>query len=119
MRNSRTKHTSSTRLREELDQAKTRGIGAYDIPSFVELSKLSYLNAVISETLRLSPSIGAAFGRRTSVNGAEVVPDVELPGGVEVGVNNWIIVGDTEFYELDAEVFLPERWFENEKRKRQ
>jgi cytochrome P450 len=82
--------------------------------SFSEVSKLPYLDAVIHETLRLSPSIAIAFTRIVPEEGREVLPGLLLPCGVEVGVNNWVMGRNRVFYGFDADEFRPERWLEDE-----
>jgi cytochrome P450 len=104
-----------TKLRNEIDTAYTEEQWPEDrIPQYHELNKLPYLTAVINETLRFSPSVGAAFSRKTPEPGVEILPGHYIPGGTEVGVNNWIIGRNVELYGADAEEFLPERWFKDE-----
>ncbi|CAK7215970.1 hypothetical protein SBRCBS47491_002672 [Sporothrix bragantina] len=85
-----------------------------EVPRYQTLQALPYLTAVIQETLRLSPSVGAAFTRRVPAGGAEVLPGQFLPGNTVVSVNNWVFGRNKEFYGHDAEQFRPERWIESD-----
>lgn len=107
-----------SKLREEVDNATSTGAMKAGMPSFTQLSKLPCLDAVIHETLRLLPSIGNEFARIVPGEGAEIMPGVQLPGDVEVSANNWVVGRNVEFYGPDADVFRPERWLEDEKRRR-
>jgi cytochrome P450 len=110
------------KLREEFAHAKASGMvapqGPAEVAKFADLQKLPYLSAVISETLRLTPAIGAAFWRRVPEGGCEVEPGVWVPGGAEIGVNNWIFGRNEEVYGEDAGQFRPERWLDEEERRR-
>lgn len=101
------------RLRAEIDAANLDK----DIPRFNEVSNLPYLDCVISEGLRLSPSVGGVFTRIVPTGGGEI-DGRQIPGGVEVGVNNWVMGRDFSLYGPDADVFRPERWEDAEDKKR-
>ncbi|KAH0604881.1 uncharacterized protein H6S33_006549 [Morchella sextelata] len=98
------------RLIGELDQTNP--------VSYADTLPLEYFNAVLKETLRLSPSIGATFGRKVPVGGAEILPGIWVPGGFEVGINNWVVGRDKALYGDDAMEFRPERWLEKGNRAR-
>ncbi|KAF1808151.1 cytochrome P450 [Eremomyces bilateralis CBS 781.70] len=104
-----------SKLREEIDTAYSEGHLPQDqVPRYADLAKLPYLTAVINETLRFSPSVGAAFTRRTPEQGVEILPGYYVPGGTEVGVNNWVIGRSADLYGKDVEKFRPERWLEDD-----
>lgn len=109
--------TILSKLQEEQIQAVREGKLDNDTPTYTQLASLSYLSAVITETLRLSPAIGAAFYRTIPAGGAKILPDIFLPGGVEVGINNWVMGRNKGLYGPDASIFRPERWLEVEEEK--
>ncbi|RPB05795.1 cytochrome P450 [Choiromyces venosus 120613-1] len=78
--------------------------------TYHETTKMEYLNAVIKESLRLFPPFQGAFTRLVPESGAEVMPGVFVPGGVEVGVNCYVSNRNKDVFGEDAEEFLPERW---------
>lgn len=90
-------------LRAEIADARARGDLGQRIPKFQQLQKLPYLDAVIQEALRLSPSIGSTFTRQVPAGGAEVLSGQFLPGGTTVGVNNWVFGRNESTYGPNAE----------------
>lgn len=98
------------KLRDEIDEADCRGEISKGVPKYSETQKLPWLDACISESLRLSPSISGTFPRAVPPGGDEVVPGHCIPGGVSVGINNWVMGRDKSFYGPDAETYKPERW---------
>ncbi len=74
-----------------------------------EARKLVYLQAVILEGLRMHPPPGGLLPRVTPPEG-DTVNGVFVPGGTEIGVNNWGIMRDEETFAPDPEMFRPERW---------
>ncbi|KAF7187602.1 Pisatin demethylase [Pseudocercospora fuligena] len=90
------------KLRKELDDA--------DLSSPVTLKQtlsLPYLQATISETLRLHPAVGLPLWRTVPPSGLQV-DDILIPAGSNVGGNAWVLHGDSD-------VFRPERWLEASK----
>jgi cytochrome P450 len=86
--------------------AEAREVGAGAIPSFEQLSRLSYADQVTRESLRLYPPAWY-FTRRA-------YEDVELGGyriakGTTVVMNLWGLHRDPRFYP-DADAFDPGRW---------
>jgi cytochrome P450 len=88
------------------------------VPTYSECLKLPYLDAVICESLRLSPSVGGVFTRVVPTGGAEVLAGQMALGGTTVGVNNYVLGRDEEIYGSNAETFKPERWLDEMNRKK-
>uniref|UniRef100_A0A914WYR2 Uncharacterized protein n=1 Tax=Plectus sambesii TaxID=2011161 RepID=A0A914WYR2_9BILA len=82
--------------------------------SYDHIGKLTYLEQVISETLRMfppAPRIDRACTKETTVNG------VTIPKGCIVSIPVWVIHHDPEIYP-DPETFDPERFSPEEKASR-
>lgn len=75
---------------------------------FIQLQKLSLLENVEIEVLRLHPPIGYAMPRDTPPEGA-VICGHYIPGNVAVGVPA-AIIGRNESVYKNADRFDPERW---------
>jgi cytochrome P450 len=103
-------------LRHELDEATASGTLS-DPATFQEAQKLPYLQAVIMETLRVHPAVGAPMARVVGPQGA-VIAGQFFPPGTEVGVNAWVIHNDKSVFGPDAHIFRPERWITNNKEER-
>ncbi|CAG8950112.1 hypothetical protein HYFRA_00008347 [Hymenoscyphus fraxineus] len=73
-----------------------------------QLSSLSYLNAVLSEGMRLCPPVPIMLPRRAPKEGA-YVGGLWIPGGTSVGVQAWTIYRDPAHFH-NSESFMPERW---------
>ncbi|KAF2138617.1 uncharacterized protein K452DRAFT_301138 [Aplosporella prunicola CBS 121167] len=69
---------------------------------------LPYLNAVVSEGLRLCPPVAGMIPRVTPPGGA-VVCGVPLPAGVTVNVAQWALFRSAAYWHR-ADEFVPERW---------
>ncbi|KAK3491096.1 cytochrome P450 [Neurospora hispaniola] len=94
------------RLEDELQDVMAAWPEA--IPTWTELEKLPYLQAVIKEALRLS----YGFMRRLP----RVSPDVAIqykeytiPPGTPVGMSAYLMHSNSEVYQ-DPDQFVPERW---------
>jgi cytochrome P450 len=86
--------------------AEAREVGAGAIPSFEQLSQLSYTENVMCESLRLYPPAWY-FTRRAG-------EDVQLGGyriskGTTVVMNLWGLHRDARFY-ANPDIFDPDRW---------
>jgi len=75
---------------------------------------LPYLTACLKEATRLYPPIPATQ-TRTVPPGGDEWEGVKLPGGTDVGFNNWTVMRDREFWGPDADEFRPERWLPSSK----
>ena len=98
-------------------QAEVRSIvpKGQEIVSEADLNGMTYLRAVIKESLRLrnvTPLLAPHFSMAScSVDG------VVVPAGVRVLINVWAIGRDPRFWE-DAEEFVPERFLDGGRRQR-
>ncbi|CBF81681.1 protein CYP5080D1 [Aspergillus nidulans FGSC A4] len=95
------------KLREEIESA---GIGTV-IPAFKSTQEMLYLQAVLKEALRVHPGTGFPLFRVVP-KGGQVLAGQFFPGGVNVGINSWVLHYDTNIYGADASIFRPERWLE-------
>ncbi|OBT85445.1 hypothetical protein VE02_06176 [Pseudogymnoascus sp. 03VT05] len=75
---------------------------------------MSYLQAVIKESLRLHPATGLPLARVVPAAGA-VIAGTRFPGGTIVGVNTWVAHANASIFGDDAKTFRPERWLEDDK----
>ncbi|KAJ6010641.1 hypothetical protein N7451_002053 [Penicillium sp. IBT 35674x] len=91
---------------------------AFQKPSDIKLSRFSalpYLNAVLTETLRIYPPIPAMLPRLVPEGGA-LVNEVYVPAGVSVSVSLYSTFrASTHFKQADS--FIPERWLAGEESK--
>ncbi|KAI1442488.1 benzoate 4-monooxygenase cytochrome P450 [Annulohypoxylon stygium] len=99
-----------TKLRTELGSLYSN-YALSDIIPYVELTKLSYLGAVINESLRIHGNLGLVNERVTPAEGA-IIDGFKIPGGTIVGINPWVIHRNTDIYGEDVDVFRPERWLD-------
>lgn len=84
------------------------------VPDYQSCANLPYLQAVISETLRLYPTIIATLPR--SARDDVVVAGFNVPKGTIVGTQNYTIHRDPIAFP-DPETFEPERWLRDQGQK--
>nr|KYP61589.1 Cytochrome P450 750A1 family [Cajanus cajan] len=94
------------KLQDELDNV----IGRNKLVGENDLAKLSYLDMVIKETMRLYPTI--------PLNYRESIKDSTIHGyfiekNSRIFINLWAIGRDSKIWSDNAEVFYPERFMEN------
>jgi cytochrome P450 len=82
-------------------------------PTLSELKALPYLNAVINETLRMRPVIGASFMPRDVTEDVVIGKNV-VPAGTTVWVSLWALHYDKRYWGDDADAFKPERFLTND-----
>lgn len=95
---------SYKRLQNDVDEAENLQNAA---------SQLPYLQAILTETLRLKPSVPSGNPRVTPPEGL-VIDEVWIPGNTIVIVPQYVVQRDERNYVRPLE-FLPERWLEEEK----
>ncbi|KAK4464346.1 cytochrome P450 [Cladorrhinum samala] len=112
------------KLQDEIDEVARSGripqVGEGIIPQ--NLAKtLPYLQAVIREGLRIWPPVLNLLPKDVPKGGDTVTlasgEKVFLPGGTYIGVATLKMHRDKELYGDDADLFRPERWFEEDKEK--
>lgn len=78
--------------------------------TFKAITKLTYLNACIEETLRVHPPVPAGPPRSVPPGG-DTVDGIWIPGGATVSVGQWSSCHDPANFRNPDE-FLPERWID-------
>ncbi|KAK7699532.1 hypothetical protein SLS57_012381 [Botryosphaeria dothidea] len=97
-------------LRAELETAAAEGlIPSAEPVSYQQAQKLVYLQAVISEGLRVHSPPGVPLSREVPKGGAEV-DGAYFPEGSVLGMNAWVMHLDKDVFGEDAEEYKPERW---------
>ncbi len=82
--------------------------------SYEVVKYLPYLEAIISETLRLKPPVPGAIHRQTPSQGLWIDDDLFVPGDVYVAVPTYALHRDTRYWGPRAEEFWPERWLDTD-----
>jgi cytochrome P450 len=95
-----------SKLRTELHEAKVS-----KIPTFKQVQKLPYLNAVIRESMRMFSTPNWPMERKVPAGGATIA-GVFFPEGTGVGCMPTAVHLDRKAFGQDADVFRPERWLE-------
>mmetsp|Transcript_38822 Transcript_38822/g.112143 ORF Transcript_38822/g.112143 Transcript_38822/m.112143 type:complete len:545 (-) Transcript_38822:197-1831(-) len=98
---------AETRARQEVSEVcGVRG------PAYEDLGRLPYLQAVLSEVLRLYPSV--PFDAKTAARDDTLPDGTFVPRGSGVAYNIYSMGRDRAIWGADAEEFRPERWLEME-----
>ena len=105
------------RMRQEIDEAEARGAFSPSV-TYAEARALPFFQAVVSEALRLCPSVALSMPRYTPKGGATIAGEY-FPEGVQVGCNAWVIHVNKQIYGEDAEQFNPDRWLISEERNKE
>ncbi|GAB1732168.1 hypothetical protein NU195Hw_g4308t1 [Hortaea werneckii] len=99
------------RLKEEIEEAQQGGrLSA--MPQWNEAQALPYFQACLKEAMRLRPAVGLNITRLTPPGGAEI-DGQQIPGGVRIALNAWVLHRNEEVFGPDAKVYRPERWLED------
>jgi cytochrome P450 len=78
---------------------------------YPKVNNIPYLNAVLEESLRMSPPIPSALPR-TVLRGGIKIDGLHIPEGVDVGVPTYAIHHNKTYFP-DPWEFRPERWLGN------
>jgi len=102
---------AQAKLQEELDEA----LGHEDDPiaSSEIVKRLSYLEAVINEALRLHSTSSMGLPRIAPEGGLHISGKF-FPEGTILSVPSYTIHRDPEIWGNDPDAFRPERWFEQD-----
>ncbi|KAK8036942.1 cytochrome P450 oxidoreductase [Apiospora marii] len=107
------KHPAAlAKLRREIDVALAEGRLTRPI-RFSEARRLSFLHAVVLESMRVHPSLGYGLPREVPAEGA-VLCGTPIPGGVEVIMNSGPVQQDPRVFGSDAKEWVPERWLDRD-----
>ncbi|KAI5368108.1 Putative cytochrome P450 [Septoria linicola] len=91
--------------------AKVKANGSASSLEMTDLQALPYLNAVVTECMRLFPQTGLGLPRQVPDSGAEISGHAFTAGSV-VSMSSWAAHYDEDNFGADAAVFRPERWLE-------
>jgi hypothetical protein len=84
--------------------------GGYKTFSYEKVSSVTFLDDIISETLRLKPPAVTFPARETPPQGIRI-GDVYIPGNVNVVCNPMLMQNNPRFWQ-EPEKFIPDRWGE-------
>lgn len=101
------------KLQKELDEA----LANEDDPvtTFEQVKRLTYLQAVIDEALRIHSTSGIGLPR-IAPEGGLTIGEHYFPEGTILSVPTYTIHRDAEVWGDDPEAFRPERWFEQDQK---
>ncbi len=97
------------KLQDEVDAFYAEAAG--DVISYAEVKRLTYLQAVLREGLRLWPPPAGLFSKQVPESG-DTVHGYYLPPGTEIGQCMMGIGRTRELFGADSDIFRPERWLE-------
>lgn len=101
--------SSQKALANELDNAKL------PLPAqWRDIKDLSYLNAAVLESQRLTPAVGLILEREAPAGGFELPDGRVIPAGTKVGINPCVVTRDVGVFGEDVETYRPERWLRGE-----
>ncbi|KAJ5212811.1 uncharacterized protein N7498_004457 [Penicillium cinerascens] len=100
---------SKDRLYIELSQAHQQAKISSPYPAWSEISALPYLDACVSEAIRLHPPFCLPLERVVPPEGINIDGQF-LPGRTVVGINPWVANHYRPTFGEDADHWRPERW---------
>ncbi|KAL4936547.1 hypothetical protein BDV06DRAFT_216594 [Aspergillus oleicola] len=101
------------RLQAELDEVFPKTSQKSDFHNEA-LRHLPYLEAVISETLRLKPAVPSGQPRQTPPEGLQV-DEMWIPGDTIVVIPQYVIQRDDRYFP-SGNKFIPERWLDEKEK---
>ncbi|KAI0074974.1 cytochrome P450 monooxygenase pc-bph [Panus rudis PR-1116 ss-1] len=107
---------ANPRVQEKLQKELDEALGSDDDPvaHFEQVKHLPYLEAVINEALRIHSPSGIGLPRVVPEGGLTVCGQF-FPEGTVLSVPTFTIHRDKRVWGEDADVYRPERWFEQDK----
>ncbi|KNG84908.1 benzoate 4-monooxygenase cytochrome P450 [Aspergillus nomiae NRRL 13137] len=75
-----------------------------------DLQGLTYLDAVMRESMRVNPGVGLMLERIVPEGGFTLPDGRFIPEGTIVGMNPWVINKNEAVFGANTEDFIPERW---------
>ena len=121
-----TNPSSLAALHKELSTASSAGKLSTPCPTYAETQSLSYLQAVIKESLRLNPALSLPLERIVPAGGltlsspAANSQPLHIPAGSIVGINPYVQHRHTPTFDPDSqypvEAFHPERWLSEQEK---
>jgi cytochrome P450 len=82
-------------------------------PSFQKAKALTYLDAVIRESLRFHPPVGLGLERVTPKGGLSLECGILIAPGTQVSICPWVVNRDRHIFGSDADEFNPQRWLQS------
>ncbi|TFY69584.1 hypothetical protein EVG20_g3094 [Dentipellis fragilis] len=109
---------ANPRVQKKLQQELDEVLGNDDDPvsNFDAIKRLTYMDAVINEVLRIYSTSGIGLPR-AAPEGGMVVLGKHFPSGAVLSTPTYTIHRDQETWGEDSDDFRPERWFEREPEK--
>lgn len=101
-----------SKLVQEIDAIDTRPEGTASY-SFKTTNQLSYLQATITEGLRINPVFSMPLLREVPPTGTVIAGEF-IPGGTDVSICNHVLHHDEQIFGASLEKFDPERWMNAE-----
>ncbi|KAG5930430.1 hypothetical protein E4U42_001353 [Claviceps africana] len=101
------------RLQDEIDTTPL----SRPVASYAQLRKMTYLQAIIREGLRIHPPAGGAMSKDVPADG-DNWNGLSFPPGTRISVSMWGVFRSRDVWGPDADEFRPERWLEAPAEKR-
>ncbi|KAL5499093.1 hypothetical protein ACEPAH_1611 [Sanghuangporus vaninii] len=101
------------KLQKELDEALGADVSDNPVTTYAQVKNLPYLEAVINEAMRIHSTAGLGLPRVVPDGGLTVCGKT-FPKGTVLSVPMYSVHRDPEVWGADADVFRPERWFEDD-----